>query len=86
MRQDRLRQLGEHRIEPVVDVRRRLKEGPAAERTRAEQAQIEGEQADFGVQAERYHQALQDNAKLHRKVRQLQEQRAITSAKKDARV
>mmetsp|Transcript_60691 Transcript_60691/g.130330 ORF Transcript_60691/g.130330 Transcript_60691/m.130330 type:complete len:599 (-) Transcript_60691:134-1930(-) len=42
------------------------------------------EQAARGVQAERYQQALQDNSKLSRRVRALQDQLAITSAKKEA--
>lgn len=42
------------------------------------------EQASRGVQAERYQQTLQENAKLVRKVRSLQEQLAITAAKKEA--
>jgi hypothetical protein len=42
------------------------------------------EQLSRGVQAEKYQQALQDSAKLARKVRSLQDQLAITSAKKEA--
>lgn len=41
-------------------------------------------EAARGVQAERYQQAIQESAKLSRKVRALQEQLGITSAKKDA--
>mmetsp|Transcript_60923 Transcript_60923/g.181507 ORF Transcript_60923/g.181507 Transcript_60923/m.181507 type:complete len:580 (+) Transcript_60923:3-1742(+) len=42
------------------------------------------EQVTRGLQADSYQQALQDNSKLARKVRSLQDQLAITSAKKDA--
>lgn len=42
------------------------------------------EQVTLGLQNDSYEQALQDNSKLSRKVRQLQDQLAITSAKKDA--
>jgi len=42
------------------------------------------EQVSLGLQADSYEQVLQDNSKLSRKVRQLQDQLAITSAKKDA--
>jgi len=42
------------------------------------------EKAAIGVQAERYQQALLENDKFSRKVRQLQEQLAITAAKKEA--
>lgn len=42
------------------------------------------EQAARGVQSERYQQALQDNSKLARQVRSLQDELAITSAKKEA--
>lgn len=42
------------------------------------------EQADRGVQAERYQQVLQENLRLARRVRAMQEQLAITSAKKEA--
>lgn len=42
------------------------------------------EQISRGVQQERYHQSLQDNTKLAKKIRSLQEQLAITSAKKEA--
>lgn len=42
------------------------------------------DQAAVGIQAERYQQTLQDNAKLSRKVRTLQDRLAITSAKKEA--
>jgi len=42
------------------------------------------DQITRGLQADSYHQALQDNSKLARKVRALQDQLAITSAKKDA--
>merc|ERR1719181_2252643 len=46
--------------------------------------ELSHEQAARGVQAERYQQALQDNSKLSRRVRALQDQLAITSAKKEA--
>lgn len=42
------------------------------------------EQASRGVQADKFQQALSDNSKLARKVRALQDQLAITSAKKEA--
>jgi len=42
------------------------------------------EQVTRGLQDASYQQALSDNSKLARKVRQLQDQLAITSAKKDA--
>merc|ERR1719323_1137595 len=42
------------------------------------------EQVTRGLQADSYQQALQDNSKLARKVRSLQDQLSITSAKKDA--
>mmetsp|Transcript_27778 Transcript_27778/g.86450 ORF Transcript_27778/g.86450 Transcript_27778/m.86450 type:complete len:580 (+) Transcript_27778:3-1742(+) len=42
------------------------------------------EQVTHGLQQDSYQQALQDNSKLARKVRSLQDQLAITSAKKDA--
>jgi len=42
------------------------------------------DRAAVGIQAERYQQTLQDNAKLARKVRTLQDRLAITSAKKEA--
>lgn len=42
------------------------------------------DQVTRGLQADSYQQVLQDNSKLARKVRSLQDQLAITSAKKDA--
>jgi len=42
------------------------------------------EQVSLGLRTDSYEQAIQDNSKLSRKVRQLQDQLAITSAKKDA--
>jgi len=42
------------------------------------------EQARAGIQSEKYQQALTDNSKLSKKIRQMQEQLAITSAKKEA--
>eukprot|EP00928_Gymnodinium_smaydae_P070643 TRINITY_DN54443_c0_g1_i1.p1 TRINITY_DN54443_c0_g1~~TRINITY_DN54443_c0_g1_i1.p1 ORF type:complete len:627 (-),score=169.32 TRINITY_DN54443_c0_g1_i1:71-1951(-) len=42
------------------------------------------EQLNNGVQLERLHQTLQENSKLSRKLRSVQEQLAITSAKKEA--
>jgi len=42
------------------------------------------EQARAGVQAERLQQSITENSKLSRKVRQIQEQLSITSAKKEA--
>eukprot|EP00930_Biecheleria_cincta_P077155 TRINITY_DN64428_c0_g1_i1.p1 TRINITY_DN64428_c0_g1~~TRINITY_DN64428_c0_g1_i1.p1 ORF type:complete len:619 (+),score=188.38 TRINITY_DN64428_c0_g1_i1:188-1858(+) len=42
------------------------------------------EQARAGVQSDRLQQSLTENAKLSRKVRQIQEQLSITSAKKEA--
>merc|ERR1719330_1926785 len=42
------------------------------------------EEISRGVQQEQFHSALQDSSKLARKVRSLQDQLAITSAKKEA--
>eukprot|EP00439_Symbiodinium_sp_Y106_P047156 s843_g6.t1 len=42
------------------------------------------DQARAGVQSDKYQQVLHDNAQLMKKVRQMQEQLAITSAKKEA--
>mmetsp|Transcript_105396 Transcript_105396/g.187427 ORF Transcript_105396/g.187427 Transcript_105396/m.187427 type:complete len:597 (+) Transcript_105396:98-1888(+) len=42
------------------------------------------EQARAGIQTEKYQQALSDNSKLSKRIRQMQEQLAITSAKKEA--
>jgi len=42
------------------------------------------EQLNNGVQAERYQQTMTNNAKLQRRLRQIQDQLTITSAKKDA--
>jgi len=42
------------------------------------------DQATRGVQDQRYQQALQENSRLSRKLRALQDQLSITSAKKDA--
>lgn len=42
------------------------------------------EHTSMGLQSEQYHSTLQENAKLARKVRALQDQLAITSAKKEA--
>jgi len=42
------------------------------------------DQANRGVQDQRYQQALQENSRLSRKMRALQDQLSITSAKKEA--
>merc|ERR1719183_2155235 len=42
------------------------------------------DQANRGVQDQRYQQALQENSRLSKKMRQLQDQLSITSAKKEA--
>merc|ERR1719230_851057 len=46
--------------------------------------ELSQDQISRGVQQERYQQSLQDNSKLAKKIRSLQEQLAITSAKKEA--
>ena len=40
--------------------------------------------AQMGVQYDKYQQVIQENAKLMKKLREIQEQLAITSAKKEA--
>merc|ERR1719183_1169192 len=42
------------------------------------------DQANRGVQDQRYQQALQENARLSRRLRTMQDQLSVTSAKKEA--
>jgi len=46
--------------------------------------ELSREQAALGIKAERYQEAMQATSKLSRRVRQLQDQLAITTAKKEA--